>query len=65
MQGVASDLEIYTKKILRTKQLSAEILAKNCNQSIEQILKDFERDYWMDSNESIKYGIVDKIYDFK
>ncbi len=65
LQGTASDLEIYTKQIVKTKRLSADILARNCNQSIEQILSDFERDYWMDANESVKYGIVDKIYEMK
>jgi ATP-dependent Clp protease, protease subunit len=65
LQGTASDLEIYTKQIMKTKQLSAEILAKNCNQSLEQILSDFERDYWMGANESVEYGIVDGIYSLK
>jgi ATP-dependent Clp protease protease subunit len=62
LQGRASDLEIHAKQILKTKTLSAEILAKNCNQPLEQILKDFERDYWMNAEESVKYGIVDGVY---
>lgn len=62
LQGRASDLEIHAKQILKTKTLSAEILAKNCNQPLEQILKDFERDYWMNAQESVEYGIVDGIY---
>jgi ATP-dependent Clp protease protease subunit len=62
LQGRASDLEIHAKQILKTKTLSAEILAKNCNQPLEQILKDFERDYWMNAEESVKYGIVDRVY---
>lgn len=62
LQGTASDLEIHAKQIVKTKQLSAEILAKNCNQPLKQILADFERDYWMNSKESVEYGIVDGIY---
>lgn len=62
LQGRASDLEIHAKQILKTKTLSAEILAKNCNQPLEQILKDFERDYWMNAQESVEYGIVDGVY---
>ncbi len=62
LQGRASDLEIHAKQILKTKTLSADILAKNCNQTLEQILKDFERDYWMNAQESVEYGIVDGIY---
>lgn len=65
IQAVAADIEIHTKHIIKTKRISAEILAKNCGQTVDKILKDFDRDYWMDSEESIKYGIVDKIYNFK
>ena len=62
LQGTASDLEISARQIVKTKELSAEILAKNCNQTIQQVLKDFERDHWMNAKESIEYGIVDGIY---
>jgi len=62
LQGRASDLEIHAKQILKTKTISAEILAKNCNQPLSQVLKDFERDYWMNAKESVEYGIVDGIY---
>ena len=62
LRGSASDLEISARQIMKTKQQSAEILAENCDQTVEQILNDFERDYWMDSNESVEYGIVDGIY---
>jgi ATP-dependent Clp protease protease subunit len=65
IQGVASDIAIHTKQIVKTRNISAEILARNCNQTVEKILKDFDRDYWMDAKESIEYGIVDKIYEFK
>lgn len=65
LQGRASDLEIQAKQILKTKTLSAEILSKNCNQPLEQVLKDFERDYWMNARESVEYGIVDGVYDMK
>jgi len=62
-QDQASNLEITAKQILKTKMLGAEILAKNCNQTVDKILKDFDRDYWMDANESVAYGIVDSIVD--
>ena len=60
-QGTSADLEIMVGQILKTKNLGAEILAKNCGQTIEKILNDFDRDYWMDAKESIQYGIVDAI----
>ncbi|HEY9124649.1 MAG TPA: ATP-dependent Clp protease proteolytic subunit [Bacteroidales bacterium] len=65
LQGTAADIEIQTKQLLKTKEIGAEILAKNCNQSVKQIYKDFDRDYWMNAQESINYGIVDKIYEMK
>lgn len=65
LQGSASDLEIHARQIVKTKELSAEILAKNCNQPLEHILKDFERDYWMNAKESVEYGIVDAIYQMR
>jgi ATP-dependent Clp protease, protease subunit len=61
IQGVSADMEIHAEQILRTKEMGARILAENTGQTIERIRKDFERDYWMDAESSIKYGIVDKI----
>jgi ATP-dependent Clp protease, protease subunit len=65
LQGTAVDIEIQTKQIIKTKEIAADILAKNCNQPIKQIYKDFDRDYWMNAKESIEYGIVDKIYELR
>ncbi|MEN7548956.1 ATP-dependent Clp protease proteolytic subunit [Rapidithrix thailandica] len=63
MQGTASDLEITAKEIQKTKELGARILAENCGHTPEKVLKDFDRDYWMNSQESVEYGIVDHIAD--
>lgn len=60
-QGTSADLEIMAVQILKAKQLGAKILADNCGQSYEKVMKDFDRDYWMDAEESKKYGIVDQI----
>lgn len=65
LQGTAADLEIQSKQIIKTKNISADILSKNCDKTTEQILKDFDRDYWMNAEESVEYGIVDKIYEMK
>lgn len=63
IQGVSADMEIHAEQILRTKEMGAKILAENTGQTIERIRKDFERDYWMDADQAIKYGIVDQITD--
>lgn len=60
-QGTSADLEIMAEQIAKTKRISAEILAKNCGQTVERILEDFDRDYWMNAQESIAYGIVDAV----
>lgn len=61
IQGVSADLEIHAEQILKTKELGAKILAENCGKPLETILKDFDRDYWMDAQEAIAYGIVDQV----
>ncbi len=60
-QGQSSDIQIQAAEILKTKRLSAELLAKNCGQPVEKVLADMDRDYWMDAKESVEYGIVDGI----
>lgn len=63
MQGVSIDLEITARQTRRVKEISARILADNCGKKFEQIMKDFDRDYWMDAKEAIEYGIVDQVYE--
>jgi ATP-dependent Clp protease, protease subunit len=61
MQGVSADLEIQAKQTKKTKEMGARILAENCGKKFEQIMKDFDRDYWMDAKEAVDYGIVDQL----
>ncbi|MEJ4086766.1 ATP-dependent Clp protease proteolytic subunit [Galbibacter orientalis] len=60
-QGQASNIEIQAKEIIKTKEIGARILADNCGQDFDKIMKDFNRDYWMDAKESLEYGIIDGI----
>ena len=62
LQGQASDIAIHARQIIKSKEIAADILSRNCKQPIDKILKDFDRDYWMNAEESIAYGIVDKLY---
>lgn len=61
IQGVSIDLEIQAKQTKRVKEIGAKILAENCGKTVAQIMKDFDRDYWMDAKESIEYGIADQL----
>ena len=63
IQGVSADMEIHAEQILRTKEMGARILAENTGQTIERVRKDFERDYWMDAQAAIEYGIADRVID--
>jgi ATP-dependent Clp protease protease subunit len=58
-RGTSADLEIMADQIKKTKSILDKILAKNCNQPYEKIVADSDRDYWMDAQESLAYGIVD------
>lgn len=59
--GQASDIQIHAKEIARTKDMGARVLAENCSKSVEEIMRDFDRDFWLNAEESVKYGIVDSI----
>lgn len=61
IRGVSTDLEIQARQTKKVKEMGARILAENCGKTLEQILKDFDRDYWMNPQEAVEYGIVDKI----
>jgi ATP-dependent Clp protease protease subunit len=61
LQGVAADIAIHAREIGKTKEMGARILAENCGQDFEKVMKDFDRDYWMNAQESLEYGIVDQL----
>lgn len=65
VQGVSADLEIHAVQIRKTKEMGAKILSDATGQPYERVLRDLERDYWMDAKEALEYGIVDAIWDSK
>jgi len=60
-QGQASDLEIYTHEILKTKKLLNRILSENTGQDLKKIEKDSDRNFFMSPEEAKKYGLIDDI----
>ena len=60
-EGMASDIEITAKQILRLRERLNKILAKNTGQKLEKVAEDVDRDFFMDAAEAVKYGIVDKV----
>ena len=59
--GVASDIDIAAKRIIKLKEKLNLILAENTNQTYKKIKNDTERDYFMDAYEALEYGIIDKV----
>ena len=61
VSGQATEINIAANRILKLKDKLNKILSKNTNKNIKEIEKDTERDYYMNSNEALEYGIIDKI----
>ncbi|PKP18235.1 MAG: ATP-dependent Clp protease proteolytic subunit [Bacteroidetes bacterium HGW-Bacteroidetes-23] len=60
-QGVATDMEINLKEMLKLKNELYEIIAKHSGQTIEKVYQDSERDYWMIADEAKEYGMIDEV----
>lgn len=60
-RGQATDIDIQAKEILYTRQVMNEILAKHTGQTVEKILADTDRDFYLNVQEAVDYGIIDKI----
>lgn len=60
-QGVATDMEINLKEMLKLKEELYQIIAKHSKQSYDKVYKDSERDYWMIAAEAKEYGMIDEV----
>nr|WP_319270693.1 ATP-dependent Clp endopeptidase proteolytic subunit ClpP [uncultured Draconibacterium sp.] len=60
-QGQASDIEITAREIMKIKKELYTIIANHSGQTLEQIEKDSDRDYWMTAQEAVDYGMIDEI----
>lgn len=61
INGQASDMEIAANHIIKTKKKLNMILSKHTNQTYDKIASDCDRDFFMDANEALQYGIIDKV----
>jgi ATP-dependent Clp protease protease subunit len=61
IQGSASDIEITAQEILRLRQRLNTILSENCNQPFDKVSRDSDRDFWMDAESAVEYGIIDHV----
>ena len=61
MNGVATDIEIHAKELERTRLHINELLAEATGQALEKIIKDTDRDFWMNAQEAMQYGLIGKV----
>ncbi len=64
-QGVASDMEINLREMLKLKKELYEIISEHSGQSFDWVEKSSDRDYWMTSSEAKEYGMVDEVLERK
>ncbi len=63
IQAPATDLLIHANDIVKTKEKLNRMLAEACGKTYDQLVEDTDRDYYMDADEALAYGIVDKLID--
>ncbi|HLW22538.1 MAG TPA: ATP-dependent Clp protease proteolytic subunit, partial [Sphaerochaetaceae bacterium] len=61
MEGVATDIEIYARQLEKTRDRLNVIISEQTGQSIDIVKKDTDRDYWLDAQEALAYGLISKI----
>jgi ATP-dependent Clp protease protease subunit len=60
-QGQVSDIEIGAKRMIKQKEKLNKILSKHTKQSLEKITKDADRDYFLEPEEAVAYGLIDEV----
>jgi ATP-dependent Clp protease protease subunit len=64
-QGQATDIEIAARETIALKRRLEEIISQHTGQELEKVSKDMERDYFMTSQESKDYGIIDRVIEHR
>jgi ATP-dependent Clp protease protease subunit len=62
-QGQATDIDIHAREILKLRAELNEILAEHSGQTVDKIAKDTDRDNFMDPQQALKYGMIDKVFE--
>jgi len=64
-QGQASNIEIYTKEILRWKDILNQVLSDHTGQPVKKVAKDTDRDFFMSAQDALEYGVIDGIFEHR
>ncbi|HAP44783.1 MAG: ATP-dependent Clp protease proteolytic subunit [Spirochaetes bacterium GWD1_61_31] len=61
LRGVATDIEIHARELERTRDRINKLIVAETGQSLERVVKDTDRDYWMNAEEAVAYGLVSRV----
>jgi ATP-dependent Clp protease protease subunit len=61
LAGQAADIDIYAREILRMRETLNQILADATGQPVDKVARDVDRDYIMDPNQAVEYGMIDRV----
>ncbi len=61
LAGQATDIDIYAREILRMREMLNEILSESSGQAMERVARDVDRDYIMDPEQAVEYGLIDRV----
>jgi ATP-dependent Clp protease, protease subunit len=61
LAGQAADIDIYAKEILRMREMLNQILAESTGQNVDRVARDVDRDYIMDPEQAVDYGMIDRV----
>lgn len=61
MKGVATEIEIHAQEMAKTREKIDKLIASETGQDLAQVSKDTDRDYWLNAEEALKYGLISKI----
>ena len=59
--GQASDIAIQAKELIRMRERIAKVIARQTGRPFDTVINDMERDYWMNADEAVRYGIVSRV----
>lgn len=61
VQGQATDMQIAAREIARQQDILKEIIVKHTGQDMEKVTHDMDRDFWLDPNQAVEYGLIDEV----
>lgn len=65
MKGVATDIEIHAAELAKTRTKLNEIIAEQTGTSLDKVAKDTERDYWLNAEEAVGYGLISRVIEHR